>query len=78
MYLDYHFGIFGELYSLIDKFVFQYAIESYLNGNLPDLTPAQFANMDLVATLFATLGVILLVAIPFIVVFMVIKAILNW
>lgn len=78
MYFDYHFGLFGELYQLIDKFLYQGAIYEYINGNLPDLLSSQFASMDLVATLFATLGSLFIIIIPFIVVIMVIKAIFKW
>ena len=73
MYFDAKFGIFGEIYTLLDKFIFNYAIEHYLTGTLPDLTSAQFANLDLVCTLLATVLTLFVVAIPFIVVWFLIK-----
>lgn len=78
MYFDwYNFGIFGEIYATIDKFVFNGAISCYLDGTLPDLTSAQFANLDLVCSLLATTLTIFVIAIPFIVVWFVIKLLLG-
>lgn len=77
MYINEAFGIFGEIYVLLDNFIFNYAIQNYLEGNLPNMTSAQFANMDLVCTLVATLLTLFVIGLPFIILFLVIKGLVG-
>lgn len=77
MYFNSEFGIFGQIYELIDNYVFNLAIKNYLSGALPDLTSVQYTNMDLVCTLCATILTLFVVALPFIVVLIVIKLVLG-
>lgn len=77
MYFNADFGIFGKIYELIDTYVFNLTIKNYLGGYLPEMTTAQFSNVDLVCTLIATILTLFAVALPFIVVIFVIKLIVG-
>lgn len=77
MYFNSEFGIFGKIYELIDNYIFNLAIKNYLSGGLPDMTSAQFSNIDLTCTLLSSTLTLLVFAIPFIVVLIVIKLVVG-
>lgn len=70
-YLGQGFGLLSDIYSIIDKFLFNYAIENAFNNGTYN---AQIANVDLVATILSVTAVVFVFAIPFALVWRVIRA----
>lgn len=71
-YLGQGFGLLSNIYSVIDHYVFNDAILTAFNDGS---YTAQIGNIDLVATILSLIGVIFVVAIPFLLVWRVCKMI---